>query len=146
MKKIIYIAAFLFLFIIFHPITNSSTEEQNIIKFSSWGSQSETAVLKEIISEFEKKSDKKVEFIHIPQNYFQKIHLLFASGLQPDVVFLNNQNIQMYIKAGLLEDLRLYIDEKSFYKEALDCFSYENGIYAVPRDISTLVIYYNKDR
>ncbi len=145
MKKIIYIAAFLFLFIIFHPITNSSTEEQNIIKFSSWGSQSETAVLKEIISEFEKKSGKKVEFIHIPQNYFQKIHLLFASGLQPDVVFLNNQNIQMYIKAGLLEDLRLYIDEKSFYKEALDCFSYENGIYAVPRDISTLVIYYNKD-
>ena len=98
----------------------------NTISFSSWGSQSETIIMKELIREYEQRSGTKINFVHIPQNYFQKIQLLFASGLEPDVVFFNNQNIQMYIKAELLEDLSKYTDENTFYSEALNCFIYIN--------------------
>ena len=123
-------------------------EPSHIVKFSSWGSQSEVIVLKKLINEFEKENpDVKIKFLHIPQNYFQKIHLLVASNQEPDVVFINNQNIPMYIKVGLFEDLTSYFkDEKNkYFKEALDCFEYNNGLYAIPRDISNLVIYINKD-
>lgn len=123
-------------------------ENQIIIKFSSWGTKSETDIIKTFISDFENKNPRvKVNFIHIPQNYFQKLQLLFASGLEPDVIFINNQNIQMYVNAGLLENLAPYFEniQSEFYNEALNCFYKEDKLYAVPRDISNLVIYYNKD-
>ena len=66
-------------------------DTKTTIRFSSWGSQTETALLIPLIKQFESENpDIKVEFIHIPQNYFQKLHLLFASNLAPDVVFINN--------------------------------------------------------
>ena len=53
----------------------------------------------------------------------------------------------MYINAGLLEDLTTYFQEieSDFYKESLECFKKGDRLYAVPRDISNLVIYYNKE-
>lgn len=129
---------------------NSKQQQSNIIKFSSWGSQSELIVLKNLLKEFEiQNPDIKVEFIHIPQNYFQKLHLLFASNLAPDVIFINNIYAPIYIKANLLEDLKPYfkgeLSNKTFIDEALKTFTYNDKTYAIPRDISNLVIYYNKD-
>lgn len=147
MKKypIIIFILFFAILIVFSFIKEPQKDNRIIIRFSSWGSQSETKILKQLINKYEEEKNIKIEFIHIPQNYFQKIHLLFASGLEPDVVFMNNQHIQKYIKANLIEDISSYINSEDFYEEALNCFKYKNGIYAFPRDISTLVIYYNKE-
>ncbi len=145
MKKIIILLGVLVVLI--GIISRFDNTENNSVKFSSWGSQSETKIIKEIINDFENETNIKVDFIHIPQNYFQKIHLLFASNLEPDVIFLNNHFIKMYIKANLLEDLTPYFkdNEKSYYKEALKCFEDDGKLYAIPRDISNLVIFINKD-
>ena len=150
MKKIfiglVLVVAIAVLFGVFCHKPNK--QETITIKFSSWGSQSETTVLKDIIDDYEAQNQNiKIDFIHIPQNYFQKLQLLFASGLEPDIVFINNQNIKMYINAGLLEDLTPYLknSQQDFFEEAIDCFKSNGKIYAIPRDISNLVIYYNKD-
>ena len=113
------------------------------IKFASWGSQSEVAILKPLIEDFEQKNGVKVEFMHIPQNYFQKLHLLFASNMPPDVIFINNLYLPVY--ADFLEDLTPYADKDVFYKKSLDAMTYENKVLAIPRDVSNLVVYYNKD-
>lgn len=119
---------------------------KTVIKFSSWGSQSEIAIIKPILADFEKKNpDIKVEFIHIPQNYFQKLHLLFASNLAPDVIFINNLYLPIYADANLLDTLNGKFDENLFYKKALDVLSYNDKLYAIPRDVSNLVFYINKD-
>ena len=104
-------------------------------------------LLKELLIDFEKKNNIKVEFQHIPQNYFQKIHLLFASNLEPDVIFINNHYLKMCAEAGLLEDLTELFKEdlKDYYNVALDCLSYNSRVYAIPRDVSALVLYVNKD-
>lgn len=137
------------MYILFNLIfLNQNNENEKILRFSSWGSQSELEILNTVIKDFESKNkDIKVEFIHIPQNYFQKLHLLYASNLEPDVIFINNQNIQLYINAGLLENISKYFPnaDEIFYKRALECFKRNDELYAVPRDISNLVIYYNKD-
>jgi multiple sugar transport system substrate-binding protein len=149
MKKLF--AVFFILFsIILSGCTRNISSNATTIKFSSWGSQSEVTILKKLIEDFEKKNpDIKVEFMHIPQNYFQKLHLLFASNLAPDVVFLNNIYAPIYINANLLEDLKPYFQEEIrnnvFYENTIKSFSYEDKIYAIPRDVSNLVIYYNKD-
>ena len=119
------------------------------IQFASWGSESEVGILKPILADFEKENpDIKVDFMHIPQNYFQKIHLLFASNTAPDVLFLNNQYLPIYANAGVLENLSVYISENEYnqyYPKALASLSWKADIYAIPRDISNLVIFYNKN-
>lgn len=133
-------------------------QKKTVIKFASWGSKSEIQILKPILSEFEVKNpDIKVEFMHIPQNYFQKIHLLFASNLAPDVMFINNLYLPIYANAGVLEEVKSKKEEVkgeensfhflpfTFYPKALQALTYKGHLYAIPRDVSTLVIYYNKD-
>lgn len=111
------------------------------IQFASWGSKSEIDILKPMLADFEKQNpDIKIDFMHIPQNYFQKIHLLFASNTAPDVIFINNLYLPVY--ANYLAELQRTND---FYPQALDAMSYNGKLYAIPRDVSNLVIFYNKD-
>lgn len=147
MKKILLTLGIVLLCAIFATTMVQKPSDNRVqIQFSSWGSQSETALLKPLIDEFEKENPQiQVEFIHIPQNYFQKIHLLFASNLAPDVIFINNYYAPKYIKAGLLEDLTPYIKKEEYFDKALQGFTFDKKIYAIPRDVSNLVIYYNKD-
>lgn len=120
--------------------TKDNKEE---ITFSSWGSVTEVQVLSRIISEFEKENpDLRINFMHIPQNYFQKIHLLFASSQEPDVIFINNLNLPLY--ASKLEDLTDITDKDAYFPESMEALSYEGRLLATPRDVSTLVFYRNK--
>lgn len=129
--------------------THNHFPVKTTIQFASWGSESEISILKPILSDFEKENpDIKVDFMHIPQNYFQKIHLLFASNTAPDVIFMNNQYLPVYANAGVLEDLTPYFEEleyKSYYPTAVEALSWDKKVYAVPRDVSNLVVFYNKD-
>ena len=145
MKKILYVIFLILLIVLFLSVQKRSDDSRVVIKFSSWGSQSEISFLLPLIKEFERQNpDIKIEFVHIPQNYFQKLHLLYASNLAPDVVFINNYYIPKYVKAGLLEDLTPYIKTGDFFKKSIDCFTFDKKIYAIPRDVSNLVVYYNK--
>lgn len=126
--------------------------EKTTIKFSSWGSESELAIIKPLLQEFEKENpDIKVEFIHIPKNYFQKLQLLVASNLTPDVIFINNLNEPLYAENNVFQNLSVFlqkdktINKKDFFPQSLNAFTYKGNLYALPRDVSNLVVYYNKD-
>ncbi len=138
-KKLIPILLFSILLCGCAPKDNRTT-----IEFASWGSKSEIDILKPILTDFEKENPNiKVNFMHIPQNYFQKIHLLFASNTAPDVIFINNLYLPIYANANLLEELT--IKQTDYYPQSLEALSWKGKLYAVPRDVSNLVIFYNKD-
>lgn len=119
-------------------------DNRTILQYASWGSKSEIDILKPLLVEFESENpDIKVDFMHIPQNYFQKIHLLFASNTVPDVIFINNLYLPVYANAGVLDELDA--ENKEFYSHAIDALRWNGKLYAVPRDVSNLVIYYNKE-
>ena len=114
------------------------------INFSSWGSVTEVEILKKVIQNFEQENPSiKVNFMHIPQNYFQKMHLLFASKTQPDVIFINNIYLPLY--RNYLEPLDSIIDKKDFYPQAIDSMTIDNKLLAIPRDVSNFVFYVNSD-
>ncbi len=132
----------LLLFLIPLLLCGCTLNKQEEITFSSWGSVSEVKILNQIISDFEKENpDIKIKFIHIPQNYFQKLHLLFASNTAPDVLFINNLNIPIYEK--YLEDLNNEINKDDFYPQAIEGLSSNGKLLAIPRDVSTVVFYIN---
>ena len=139
MKKLLFLVFICFCLSGCSPVNNDVT----VIKFSTWGSASEIEILKPIIKEFERQNPNiKIKVMHIPQNYFQKLHLLFASNTPPDVVFINNLNLPVY--ADFLTDLTPYINIKDFYPKSIEGMKYDGKLLAVPRDISILVVYYNK--
>ena len=116
---------------------------KTVLKFSTWGSASEMAIIKTIVADYEQKNpDIKIEIMHIPQDYFKKVHLLFASNLAPDILLINNLNIPFY--SNHLCKLTDLLNKSEYYSQAIDGMSYDGELYAVPRDVSTLVIYYNK--
>lgn len=128
------------------PLFLCSCKKNDIeeITFSSWGSVTEVKILKDVIREFEQNNPKiKIRFIHIPQNYFQKLHLLFASSQAPDVIFINNLYLPVY--ADKLENLTDKVKSEDFIPQSLQALSYQGKILAIPRDISNLVFYYNKN-
>lgn len=137
------------LFCCSHLQNKNHFPEKTTIQFASWGSESEIKILKPLLNKFEQENpDIKIDFLHIPQNYFQKIHLLFASNTSPDVIFINNQYLPVYANAGVLEDLSdkdSHFAYDKFYPESLRALSWSGKLYAIPRDVSTLLIFYNKD-
>ena len=135
------------LLIILIPVllTGCGKKTQNELTFASWGSITEVGILKQVIKNYESENPNiKINFMHIPQNYFQKIHLLFASNTPPDVIFINNLNLPMYEK--YLTDLSEEINKDEFFEPAIKGLSYDNKILAAPRDISELVFYVNLDK
>ena len=121
----------------------SKKDNRTTLEFASWGSKSEIDILKPILADYEKQNPNiKIDFMHIPQNYFQKIHLLFASNTAPDVIFINNLYLPIYANAGLLEELQ---PREEYFPQALNALSWQGRLYAIPRDVSNIVVYYNKD-
>ena len=153
MKKVLFVifSCLVLIMVGFLCLNNlkSGQDRQVVIQFASWGSESEIKILKPLLENFEKENPNiKIDFLHIPQNYFQKIHLLIASNTAPDVIFMNNQYLPIYANAGVLEDLSQYdkdFQRDKFFESSIKALTYDKKIYAIPRDISTLVIFYNKD-
>lgn len=147
-KKIVFLFLIIGLLFLFCVSNYKKSDKLIHIQFATWGSESEINILKPMINEFEKEnSEIKIDLMHIPQNYFQKVHLLFASNTAPDVIFVNNLYLPLYANAGVLEDLTKYkeFEYDKYYKKSLESMTFNKKIYALPRDMSNLVIFYNKD-
>ncbi|WP_373533089.1 sugar ABC transporter substrate-binding protein [Vampirovibrio sp.] len=136
------------------------TEKTTRIQLSTWGSAQEVSVLKSILKDFEHTHPGiSVDLLHIPENYYQKLHILVAGDMAPDVIFTNSISFPIYASQGIFRDLRPLLAAQSadsdlaetqFYPQALTAFSWQppSGpkiLAALPRDISNVVIFYNRD-
>jgi multiple sugar transport system substrate-binding protein len=72
---------------------------------------------------------------------------LFASNTAPDVIFINNLYLPLYANAGVLEDLTNYeeLEYDKYFPKSIEAMKFKGKIYALPRDVSNLVFFYNKD-
>jgi multiple sugar transport system substrate-binding protein len=132
--------------------TSCAASQQGEITLASWGSVEEINLLKPLLATFNKAHpDTPARLLHIPDGYFQKLHLLYAAGQGPDVAFMNNWQLPTYAAGGQLQDLQPFlakpggIDEADFVPASLAACRYQERLYAVPRDVSNLVVYINED-
>lgn len=134
-------------------VTTPRTE----VTLSTWGSAQEMAVLRGLLAEFERqRPDIRVNLMHIPDNYYQKLHILVAGGLAPDVMLTNSISFPVYAAHGVFRDLGPDLQRlpglqlSDFYAPALTAMSWTDAdgtvrLGALPRDISNVVVYYNRD-
>lgn len=155
MKQIITI---LFLLSIIFLITYAcvSTKEKHTLTYLMWGRPEEIKAVQKFITEFNKiYPEIKVNVIHTAQ-YYDKLKTMIAGGEPPDVMYMGSEYFPGYVARGTLLDLTPYIENdpdtklkkfniKDYFPETVKPFMYNGRYYGIPKDFTTMVVYYNKD-
>lgn len=120
------------------------------IKLSGWGgSPVEQKLLKQVLQEFEIKHPQiKVKYEIISDQYMDVIKTRLIGEAAPDVFYLDALEAPFLISKNVLEPLNNYITDEfnleDFDQKLLNLFTYQNYIYGIPKDYSTLALFYNK--
>ncbi|MBD2523997.1 ABC transporter substrate-binding protein [Nostoc sp. FACHB-133] len=120
------------------------------IKLSGWGgSPVEQKLLRQVLREFEIQHPTiKVKYEVISDQYMDVIKTRLVGEAAPDVFYLDALEAPFLMSQNVLEPLESYITPEfeltDFEDTLLDSFKYQNHIYGLPKDYSTLALFYNK--
>lgn len=120
------------------------------ISWSFWGDPQERSINERIVNLFQAEHPE----IHVQTrwaaygDYVSQLKQWDAAGDPPDVAFLSD--VPPYAESGYAADLSPLIaadnyDLGDFYPQILDGFRCHGGLYGLPRDNDTKVIFYNRD-
>jgi multiple sugar transport system substrate-binding protein len=132
------------------PLNKSSASTAVTIKLSGWGgSPIEQKLLRQVLQDFEAQHPTiKVKYEVISDQYMDVIKTRLVGEAAPDVFYLDALEAPFLMSQDILEPLNAYItpefDLADFEKTLLDSFKYQNQIYGLPKDYSTLALFYNK--
>ncbi|MBM3266987.1 MAG: sugar ABC transporter substrate-binding protein [Candidatus Sericytochromatia bacterium] len=121
------------------------------LAFSTWGSIDEMDILKPILAEFTRRTEIPVELQHFPKDYAHKLRMVVAAARVPDVMFISNEALPGFADRGVFRDLGPLLEEdpdlgaSDFYPQVMKAMSWKGKLYGIPRDLSNLVVFYNKD-
>lgn len=122
------------------------------IRISGWpGNPIEESVIKSIVEEFNRTHpDIHVEWAPIPGDFRQMLITQFSAGTAPDIFYVDTFWFEELARQNMLLPLDLYIkkdkfDIDDFYPSLVNAFTYKGRIYGIPKDFSTLALYYNKE-
>lgn len=129
---------------------NAVKEEVVEITLSGWGGNpEETALLAETLAQFEEKYPNiKVKHDVISDQYMDVMQTRLIGGQAADVFYLDAFEAPALIEAGVLEPLDQFItpefDLADFEQPMLEAFQKDGVTYGLPKDYSTLALFYNK--
>lgn len=85
------------------------------------------------------------------QGYFEKLKTELAAGNAPDIFWIGGVELADFVNTGQILDLQPLVDADSefdlgvFYPNVIEQLTRDGKLYGLPRDISTMVVYYNAD-
>ena len=151
MKKTLYRWVFLLLVIITLTSCNSpATEGVTTVRLSGWQSNpNEKQLLQQVLHQFESQHPNiKVKHETINDQYMDVIKTRLMGDAAPDIFYLDSLEAPMLMKYGVLEPLNSYItkefDITDFQPSLLKAFQVGGQTYGLPKDFSTLALFYNK--
>lgn len=130
--------------------STSPSANVTTIKLSGWGaSPAEQRLLKSVLRDFEVQHPSiRVKYEVIADQYMDVIKTRLVGEAAPDVFYLDALEAPFLMSQDVLEPLDGYIkpefDLPDFEEALLDTFKYKNRIYGLPKDYSTLALFYNK--
>ena len=123
--------------------------------FSTWGTPSEIAGFRVLIEHYNATRHPRhpVRLSHAEQyQYTERLMVQAAARGLPDVIHLDRNDVPLFARMGLLEDLAPCIAGDTsfrrgdFFPELWDGCSSGKRTWAIPHNFSTLVLYYNRDQ
>jgi multiple sugar transport system substrate-binding protein len=94
----------------------------------------------------------EVDLVNMPglADMYRRLLLDFASGTPADLFLLNYRRYVAFAAKKTLEGLAPYlaastvIKAADFYAEVMEAFTWQEQLFGIPQNLSSLVVYYNK--
>lgn len=120
------------------------------VTLSGWQSNpNEQQLLQQVLKKFEAEHPNlKVKFEVVNDQYMDVIRTRLIGDAAPDVFYLDAFEAPLLMNSGVLEPLDAYITAKfdigDFETSLLKAFQLDGKTYGLPKDFSTLALFYNK--
>ncbi|MEW6493187.1 MAG: ABC transporter substrate-binding protein [Cyanobacteriota bacterium] len=151
MKKTLFLWVFLLLVMVTLTSCGFRKPEAGItVTLSGWqSSPNEKQQLEQVLNQFEAQHPNiKVKHEVINDQYMDVIKTRLIGDAAPDVFYLDAFEAPLLMKYEVLEPLDAYItpdfDLEDFEPALLNAFQLNNHTYGLPKDFSTLALFYNK--
>ncbi len=124
------------------------------IRFLVFGDPPEINAYRTLIRSFRQaEPDIDVQLIEASdrEDLIARLSTSLAGGSPPDLFLMNYRFYGQFAARGALEPLASYVDAsrqfelEDFYPQAVDAFRWDGEVTCLPQNISSLVVYYNKD-
>lgn len=149
-----YRVAFLWLLLVSIIFSACQPALSGNISFMVFGDPAELTAYQTLTDAFQQKHpDIQVELIQIPgqSDYRKRLVADIVAGTPADIILINYRRYAAFAKTGALEPLGSYLErstllkEADFYPEAIQPYQWNGELMCIPQNISSLVVYYNKD-
>lgn len=124
------------------------------ISFMIWGDPEERKAYEQLIAAFKaQQPGVQVELVYTPNaaNYYLRMAIDFAGGTASDVYLVNYRRYAQFAVSGQFEPLDAYVAGSrkvrlnEFFPQTLGPYYWQGKLLGLPQNISSLVVYYNKD-
>lgn len=120
------------------------------LSVSIWDTNQEPGI-KEILADFTEKTGIKTEISVVKwDEYWTMLEAGAQGGSLPDVFWMHSNESQRYMSNDMLLDLTDkikdsdLIDPENYPEDIWGLYTYDDKYYAVPKDIDTIALWYNK--
>ncbi len=122
------------------------------ISMMMWGDPAELEVWNQIVADFHQANPNITVKVEVSDwdSYWTKLKTLLSADTPPDVFAMDAPLYLDYQSRGVLLNLQPYLDKNpdmlnGVYPQTLDAYKTSDGMYGLPRDFQTIVLFYNKD-
>ncbi len=122
------------------------------ITMMMWGDPAELEVWNQIVADFHQANPNITVKVDVSDwdSYWTKLKTMLSAGTPPDVFAMDAPLYLDYQSRGVLLNLQPYLDKnpdmlKDVYPQTLEAYKTPDGMYGLPRDFQTIVLFYNKD-
>ena len=124
------------------------------VSFMVFGDPEEIQAYRDVIAAYENEnSDVDVKMIEASDrdDLIARLSTSFSAGTPPDLFLLNYRFYAQFAARDVLEPIEERVDDsdvfqqEDFYEEAMNAFRFNDTLTCLPQNISSLVVYYNKD-
>lgn len=138
----------------FPPQQASAPAEPAAVSFMVSGGPEEFKAYESLVAAFEAaNSDVDMELRYVPDDkeYRRRLAADFSANVPPDVMLMNHRRMGDFAARGGLEPLGPYLEQSQqldidqLYEPAVNSFRFDDKLWCVPQNVSSLVVYYNQD-
>ena len=124
------------------------------VRFLVFGDPEELQAFRDVIAAHHERTDEaRVELIEASdrEDLLARLATSFAGGSPPDLFLINYRFYGQFASKGVLEPLgeraraSSVLDLDGFYPQALEAFHWDGELMCLPQNVSSLVVYYNRD-
>ncbi len=131
------------------PVANVTPVE---ISMMMWGDPAELDVWNQIVADFHAAQPNITVKVEVSDwdSYWTKLKTMLSASTPPDVFAMDAPLYLDYQSRGVLLNLQPYLDKNAgmldgIYPQTLQAYKTADGMYGLPRDFQTIVLFYNKD-